>query len=126
MFDPCFALCYEPGGGKLCIHGVIILSHRGVQFHEILKKLVWNGFFYVSQIEGLSIGCSVVERLGFVARVVCAGGESLTPWRCQDNLVTCVGVTCGSFDVYAVHLERYRVVNEYRPTGVEVWRVTGE
>jgi hypothetical protein len=67
-----------------------------------------------------------VERLGFVARVVCAVGERLTPWRCQDKVVTCVGVACGSSDVYAVSVERYRVVNDCRLTGVEVWVVTGE
>ena len=49
---------------------------------------------YTSEVF-LSVCCVMVEGLEFVARVVCASGERLTPWRCQDKAVTRVGVTCG-------------------------------
>ena len=33
--------------------------------------------------------------LEFDVRVVCAGGERLTLWTCQDKTATLVGVACG-------------------------------
>jgi hypothetical protein len=43
----------------------------------------------------LSIHCLTVEGLEFDARVVCAGGERLTLYRCPDKTATHVGVACG-------------------------------
>jgi hypothetical protein len=48
-----------------------------------------------------------VEGLEFDAQVVCAGGERLTLWRCQDKVATRVGVAC---DINAVPVGRCRVV----------------
>jgi len=89
----------------------ITVSRRGKAVY-LLCKLISNwGFnslkswgvsygtvvFYVFGSEVfLDIRCVIVEGLEFVARAVCAGGEMLIPWRCQDLAVTHVGVACKS------------------------------
>jgi hypothetical protein len=51
----------------------------------------------------------IVEGLEFVARVVCASGERLTPWRCQDKAATRVGGVWRC-DINAVPVGRCQVV----------------
>jgi hypothetical protein len=75
-----------------------LLSYWVVQFHEVLERLVWNGCLLCNQVRGfLEYALRTVEGSEFVARVVCAGGKRLTPWRCQDKAVIRVGVAYGGF-----------------------------